>query len=123
LIEAGLLSDFLVVPLSLILRSMNRHAQIMGRATGWSDDDYVVIDGERSVGRIHKTTIHDARSGIGRSTPARTRRRRCTTALPQRSTLPSRLSKRARGDEAGRREAVQKLNCLCSDQRCNCRLV
>jgi hypothetical protein len=37
---------------------MNRHARLTGMVTGWSDDDYVVLDGERSVGRIYKTTIH-----------------------------------------------------------------
>ena len=30
----------------------------MGRATGWSPDDYVVLDSEHSVGRIHRETIH-----------------------------------------------------------------
>jgi hypothetical protein len=44
--------------LSLTLRPMNRHAQLTGMSTGWPPDDYVVLDGERSVGPIYKTTIH-----------------------------------------------------------------
>ena len=36
---------------------MNRHAQLTGMSTGWSPDDYVVLDKERSVGRIHKTMM------------------------------------------------------------------
>jgi hypothetical protein len=38
-------------PMPLILRTMNRHM-------GWDDakDDYVVLDGEKSVGRIHNDT-------------------------------------------------------------------
>ena len=42
----------------LILRPMNRHAQLMGYVTGWSPDDYAVLDEDRSVGRIHPETIH-----------------------------------------------------------------
>ena len=37
---------------------MNRHAQLMGYVTGWSPDDYAVLDDGRSVGRIHTKTIH-----------------------------------------------------------------
>ena len=44
--------------MTLILRAMNRHAELMGYTTGWSPDDYVVLDQERSVGRIHSETIH-----------------------------------------------------------------
>jgi hypothetical protein len=41
----------------LILRPMNRHAEIMGYTTGWFQDDYVVLDEDRTVGRIHSETI------------------------------------------------------------------
>jgi hypothetical protein len=44
--------------MTLILRPMNRHAKLMGWSTDWPPDDYVVIDGERSVGRIYKEAIH-----------------------------------------------------------------
>jgi hypothetical protein len=37
---------------------MNRHAEIMGYTPGWPQDDYVVLDEDRSVGRIHGVTIH-----------------------------------------------------------------
>jgi hypothetical protein len=40
----------------LILRTMDKHAQLMGWGDHWGDDDYVILDGERSVGRIHKDT-------------------------------------------------------------------
>jgi len=36
---------------------MNAHAKLTGMVQGWSDDDYVVLDQNRSVGRIHKDTI------------------------------------------------------------------
>jgi hypothetical protein len=42
--------------MTLILRRMNRHAELMGWSTGWSPDDYVVLDQDRSVGRIYKET-------------------------------------------------------------------
>jgi hypothetical protein len=42
----------------LILRRMNHHAQLTGNTTGWSLDDYVVLDQDRTVGRIHGVTIH-----------------------------------------------------------------
>jgi hypothetical protein len=42
----------------LILRTMNRHAEVMGYTTGWSPDDYVVLDQDKTVGRIHIETIH-----------------------------------------------------------------
>src|SRR5262249_28323178 len=45
-------------PMPLLLRTMNRHAQLMGYVTGWSPGDYVVLDGEKPVGRIHTETIH-----------------------------------------------------------------
>jgi hypothetical protein len=33
---------------------MEKHAELTGMVAGWSEDDYVVLDGGRSVGRIHK---------------------------------------------------------------------
>lgn len=41
----------------LILRPMNRHAEIMGDTPGWCSDDYVVLDQDRSGGRTHKELI------------------------------------------------------------------
>jgi hypothetical protein len=42
--------------MTLILRSMKKHM-------GWQDakDDYVVLDGDQSVGRIYKETHGDAK--------------------------------------------------------------
>jgi hypothetical protein len=37
---------------------MDRHAQLMGWSDHWGEDDYVVLDQGRSVGRIHKEA-HD----------------------------------------------------------------
>lgn len=42
----------------LILRPMNRQAELMGYTSGWSPDDYAVLDQDRTVGRIHGETIH-----------------------------------------------------------------
>jgi hypothetical protein len=46
---------------TLILRTMNRHAQLMGRGDHWGEDDYVVLDQGRSVGRIYKEVHGDPR--------------------------------------------------------------
>jgi hypothetical protein len=40
--------------MALILRSMSAHSRLMGETEHWSDEDWVVLDGYRSVGRIHK---------------------------------------------------------------------
>jgi hypothetical protein len=48
-------------PVTLALRTMNRHAQLMGWSEHWSDDDYFVLDEGRSVGRIYKEVHGDAR--------------------------------------------------------------
>jgi hypothetical protein len=37
---------------------MNRHAELMGWSTGWRPDDHVVLDQEKTVGRIYKEVIH-----------------------------------------------------------------
>jgi hypothetical protein len=44
--------------LTLFLRLMNRHAELMGWSTDWPPDDFVVIDQGRSVGRIFNEAIH-----------------------------------------------------------------
>ena len=44
--------------MTLTLRPMNRHAELMGWSADWPPNDYVVIDHERSVGRIYKESIH-----------------------------------------------------------------
>jgi hypothetical protein len=41
--------------MALTLRTMNKHAQLMGWGDHWGEDDFVILDDEkRSVGRIHK---------------------------------------------------------------------
>jgi hypothetical protein len=47
--------------MTLSLRPMNRHAQLMGWSDHWGEDDYVVLDQGRSVGRIYKETKADSR--------------------------------------------------------------
>jgi hypothetical protein len=46
---------------TLILRTMNKHAQLMGWGDHWGEDDYVVLDQGRSVGRIYKEIQADPR--------------------------------------------------------------
>ena len=45
---------------TLILRRMRAHGRIEGweDPDGWSESDYVVIDGATAVGRIYRDTIH-----------------------------------------------------------------
>jgi hypothetical protein len=73
--------------MTLILRTMKKHM-------GWEDakDDYVVLDGEKSVGRICKEAHGDS-GGAGQSTRARIRHHRCITASPKFSTQQSKNSK------------------------------
>jgi hypothetical protein len=47
--------------MTLILRAMNKHTQLMGWSDHWGDDDYVVLDQGRSVGRIYKEIHGEAR--------------------------------------------------------------
>jgi hypothetical protein len=47
--------------MTLSLRPMNKHAQLMGWPEHWGEDDYVVLDQGRSVGRIYKETQADPR--------------------------------------------------------------
>ncbi len=45
--------------LTLVLREMREHARVRRYDRhDWSEDDYVVIDGETCVGRIYKEIIH-----------------------------------------------------------------
>jgi hypothetical protein len=37
---------------------MHRPAELMGWSTDWPPDDFLVIDQERSVGRIYREAIH-----------------------------------------------------------------
>jgi hypothetical protein len=46
---------------TLTLRTMNRHARLMGWGDHWGEDDYVVLDQGRSVGRIYKEVHGDTR--------------------------------------------------------------
>jgi hypothetical protein len=46
---------------TLSLRPMNHHAQLMGWGDHWGEDDYVVLDRGRSVGRIYKEEQADPR--------------------------------------------------------------
>jgi hypothetical protein len=45
--------------MALTLRTMNRHAQLMGWSTDRPREDYVVLDDERSVGRINPAQRFD----------------------------------------------------------------
>jgi hypothetical protein len=47
--------------MTLILRTMNKHAQLMRWGDHWGDDDYLVVDQRRSVGRIYKEGHRDTR--------------------------------------------------------------
>jgi hypothetical protein len=48
--------------MTLTLRTMDKHAQLMGWGDHWGKDDFVILDRDRkSVGRIHEDTTHDAR--------------------------------------------------------------
>jgi hypothetical protein len=41
--------------MTLILRTMNKHAQLMGWGDHWGEDDFVIVDEDgRSVARIYK---------------------------------------------------------------------
>ena len=43
--------------MTLTLRTMNKHAQLMGWGDHWGEDDFVIVDDDgRSVGRIYKDT-------------------------------------------------------------------
>jgi hypothetical protein len=53
----------------LILRTMNKGARLMGWGDRWGDDDYVILNGERSIGRIYKDAIPREPRGFGLSTP------------------------------------------------------
>ncbi len=44
--------------MKLILRSMNKHTPLMRWSTTWGNDDFVILDQDRSVGRIYKDVIH-----------------------------------------------------------------
>ncbi len=44
--------------MTLLLRKTRAHARIQGWSEGWSEDDYVILDGERVVGRIYRQQIH-----------------------------------------------------------------
>jgi hypothetical protein len=46
---------------TLTLRPMNRHAELMGWSTDWPPDDFLVLDQGRSVGRIYKEIQADPR--------------------------------------------------------------
>ena len=43
--------------MTLTLRRMNKHAQLMGWGDHWGEDDFVILDDDgKSVGRIYKDT-------------------------------------------------------------------
>jgi hypothetical protein len=72
--------------MTLILRAMKKHMR-------WEDakDDYVVLDGKKSIGRIYKEIHRDARWCWSINTSPYRRHRR-TMASPQLSTRQSRNS-------------------------------
>jgi hypothetical protein len=91
--------------MTLILRTMDKHAQLMGWGHHWGDDDYVILDGERSVGRIHKDTTSPR--WIGRSIHRRFPRHLRTMAWLQRWTKLSSISKPIRRNEGTEIKAVR----------------
>jgi hypothetical protein len=51
--------------MTLILKKMNKHAEETGMVLGGSDDDYVILDQGKPVGRITKTQYLAKRNGDG----------------------------------------------------------